>query len=54
MERRTLPPLSRLPAFEAAARHEISVFRGVRRGNHAETDALLSWLREELAERPTG
>ena len=32
---------------------ELSVFRGTRRGNHAETDALLSWLREELAERPT-
>ena len=31
---------------------EISVFRGARRGNHAETDALLSWLREELTERP--
>ncbi len=29
---------------------EISVFRGARRGNHADTDALLSWLREELAE----
>ncbi|WP_045388629.1 LysR substrate-binding domain-containing protein [Falsirhodobacter sp. alg1] len=28
---------------------EISVFRGIRRGNHAETDALISWLREELA-----
>ena len=33
---------------------EISVFRGARRGNHAETDALLSWLKEELAEHPTG
>ena len=33
---------------------EISVFRGARRGNHAETDALLSWLREELAERSRG
>jgi len=31
---------------------EISVFRGARRGHHSETDALLSWLREELAELP--
>ncbi len=29
---------------------EISVFRGTRRGNHAQTDALISWLRDELAE----
>ena len=27
---------------------EISVFRGTRRGSHPETDALLSWLRDEL------
>ena len=27
---------------------EISVFRGTRRGGHAETDALLAWLRTEL------
>jgi DNA-binding transcriptional LysR family regulator len=27
---------------------EISVFRGTRSGNHAETDALLTWLRDEL------
>lgn len=27
---------------------EISVFRGARNGNHAQTDALLAWLREEL------
>lgn len=27
---------------------ELSVFRGTRRGNHAETDALLHWLRSEL------
>ena len=33
---------------------EISVFRGAWRGNHAQTEALLSWLREELTERPTG
>lgn len=33
---------------------DLSVFRGARRGNHAETDALLSWLREESAERPMG
>ena len=31
---------------------EISVFRGARGGNHAETDALLAWLREELAAPP--
>ncbi|TQS70824.1 LysR family transcriptional regulator [Rhodobacteraceae bacterium] len=29
---------------------EISVFRGTRRGNHHQTDALLSWLRAELSE----
>ncbi|ETX29188.1 LysR family transcriptional regulator [Roseivivax isoporae] len=29
---------------------EISVFRGTRSGNHPETDALLAWLRDELAE----
>ena len=33
---------------------EISVFRGARSGNHSETDALLSWLREELAAPSTG
>ena len=33
---------------------EISVFRGTRRGNHAETDALLTWLREELTGSETG
>ncbi|AJY46990.1 LysR substrate-binding domain-containing protein [Martelella endophytica] len=27
---------------------EISVFRGSRRGHHAETDALLAWLKEEF------
>ena len=33
---------------------ELSVFRGTRPGNHAATDALLSWLREELeAPSPT-
>ena len=37
---------------EASVRRpaEISVFRGARRGGHAQTDALLAWLREELAE----
>ncbi|PYE85731.1 LysR substrate-binding domain-containing protein [Pseudoroseicyclus aestuarii] len=29
---------------------EISVFRGSRSGNHAQTDALLTWLRGELAD----
>ncbi|KAA5604197.1 LysR family transcriptional regulator [Roseospira marina] len=29
---------------------ELSVFRGPRRGSHGETQALLDWLREELAE----
>ncbi|QDY69298.1 LysR substrate-binding domain-containing protein [Qingshengfaniella alkalisoli] len=29
---------------------EVSVFRGARNGNHTETDALLSWLHDELAE----
>lgn len=34
---------------EAVARPtEISVFRGVRRGGHRQTDALLGWLRAEL------
>ncbi|SFI51670.1 LysR family transcriptional regulator [Albimonas pacifica] len=28
---------------------EISVFRGTRRGGHAQTDALLAWLHEELS-----
>lgn len=32
---------------------EISVYRGARLGNHAETDALLAWLRDELADPGT-
>jgi DNA-binding transcriptional LysR family regulator len=31
---------------------EISVYRGTRRGNHQDTQALLSWLRDELSDRP--
>lgn len=39
------------PCAETVTRPtEISIFRGARPGNHTETDALLDWLRSELAE----
>lgn len=41
--------LVRVCAESVARPTEISVFRGTRRGGHRETDALLAWLREELA-----
>ncbi|MEF2070881.1 LysR substrate-binding domain-containing protein [Consotaella aegiceratis] len=39
------------PCTETALRPtELSVFRGIRRGGHRETDALLRWLRDEMDE----
>lgn len=41
--------LVRLCAETVVRPTELSVFRGSRRGSHGETDALIAWLRKELA-----